>query len=235
MFTSFTTDQNTSNAIISVTFGASRLATDPPPPAVPLVSSGSLQLHFVSQTGKGNIAPSVSQFSTSFAIGELRTQVQVDEVTTGQPYGFGLYLLANRVSLASDVGRCYMVTCHTNGTGSRIVRLDKSSNTGTDHSTAVTLAQTATGLWNANPVPYALGVLWRVSGSTVTIRVQQAASSPASNPFAYLSTILSVVDTSAAYVSTGSAGVGAGMWGDSRTYPHLHVFFDNSEWRQRFA
>ena len=234
MFTSFSHYANSSNAIISVTFGNPRVLTDPEAPGVPLVSTGSLQFHFLEAATKGNLYLSATEGWTSYRIGEVRTLVQAFEKSppVSGVYGFGLYVLANQTDLStSGSGNCYMVALDNLG-GARRMWIGKSPNSGTDIAAATILSLTTTGAWTTDASPMGVSVQWNASAAGTTLVVQTAVSATAADPFTGLSTIMSATDATSPLLSS----VAAGMFGHNRTAtPEMHVFFDSSEWRQRFA
>lgn len=231
MFTSFSHYANSSNAIVSVTFGRPRLTTVPPSPNVPLVSSGSLQFHFLAASNKANLYLSTTQGWTSYRIGEVRSLVQsFEETPTNGTYGFGLYVLGNQTDLAtSNSGTCYMVVLDLVA-GTRRLWIGKSPNSGANQSAATVLSMLSAGGWSNQAAPLGLSIQYRVSAAAATIIVQTAVSATAADPFTGLSTILSATDTSAPLLSN----VAAGPWAHNATASGLHVFFDSTEWRQRF-
>jgi hypothetical protein len=233
MFTSFSHYANSSNAVISVTFGRPRVLTDPAPPSVPLVSTGSLQLHFLQAATKGNIYLSVTEGWTSYRFGEVRALTQAfEKAPISGVYGFGLYILANQTDMSeSGSGRCYMVVLD-NQAGARRMWIGKSPNCGTNISAASILSMITTDAWNAQAMPLGLCIKWNASAAATTIIVQTNTAASATDPFTGLATVLSATDTTSPLTSS----VAAGIYGHNVTAtPEMHVFFDSSEWRQRFV
>lgn len=234
MFPQFTQWASNSNAIISVSIGKQRLNTDYPLAgySIPLEGTGSLQFFYLSSPAsgmRGNLLPG-SSVPHAFSSGEVRTLAEnvFPPGAGGGVYAWGLYCMANVSNLASGAsaasGHCYMLTLdNTNSNYTLSIRKSMSGITFNGSNTSV-LGSSLGFQWLAN-VQYSLALAWKVSGTTVTLQAYQGTSAQ----YWTMSTVLSVVDTTSAYLTT----VGEGPWGETTTAGAMQVYMDQTRWAQK--
>ncbi len=214
MLTDFTINTTGSAGIVSVSFGKARTAFDTNATAIPLVSTGSVQFHHLSGNEITELHAS-APLRTALVNGALEARYYAFEQTPiGGHYGFGFYCLTT-VSSPLSAGNCYLAGFDNAGVagGTKTAWIGKSVSGITINPTI--LAST-TGTWAPNLSFHPL-FLWTVSGATVTLVLKNGETGSA---------LLSVVDTSGAYISTA----GEGYWARADGIATCRVFADMSVW-----